>query len=180
MAKKTSTPRASECQIRVRGATAPSGTQWVRIRKGKHSAWLPRFDFMLDVKSLKHRLAAAGLYLGRSEFAELENLVAELSKFPPKNLIETPGWTNGCFALPSGQLFAPKGARAIRLFQPDLRQSDRSGSLGDWLSVVEQLRDQHLAVFMIMAAFVVPIEIAAVSLSCASKLGGRALREVPV
>lgn len=157
MTKQESVVRPARLQIRVRGATAASGSQWVRVRKGRQSVWLPRFDFMLDPRALKHRLAAAGLYLSRSEFVELEKLVAGMSKFPPKNLIEHPGWTNGCFALPNGRLLAPEGSAAVRLFAPDFGRCDSSGTLGEWLRVVEQLRDQHLAVFLLMTAFVAPL-----------------------
>lgn len=157
MAKQESAVPPWKGQIRVRGATAPSGSQWVRVRKAEQSVWLPRFDFMLDHRALKHRLAAAGLYLSRAEFVELEKHVASMSKFPPRNLIEHPGWTNGCFGLPDGRLFAPDGSTAVRLFAPDPGRCDSSGTVEEWLSVVEQLQGQQLAVFLLMAAFVAPL-----------------------
>lgn len=157
MTKKIVTGRARRPRISVRGATAPSGTQWVRIRKGEQFSWVPRYDFMLDTKAVKHRLAASGVYLPRAEFAELEGLVAELSSYPPKNLIEQSGWTTNCFALPNGRIFASAGSRTVRLFEPDPRRCATSGTLAEWLAVVGELRGQHLAVFMLMAAFAAPL-----------------------
>ena len=113
---------------------------------------------MLDIREVKSRLALKEVFIGRREFAEVESKVGALRRFRRRMLMEQSGWTSGCFALPSAQVFAPPGVRATVLFEPMRDKCARAGSLQGWLHhVAEPLRDQSLAMFMLMAAFVAPI-----------------------
>ncbi|WP_118856096.1 DUF927 domain-containing protein [Sphingomonas mesophila] len=160
MSKKSPKGRQSRnLRIRVQGGTAPSRTTWVEVRKGKKRIWIKQADFMTDVSSVKSRLARAGIIiLGASNWNEFMAQVAAVSEFPNRSLVEQSGWSGKCFALQSGQVFAPDGARGICVFDPNPLKCVQSGTLQGWLErVVAPLMGQRLALFMLMVMFVAPI-----------------------
>lgn len=158
MSKRSSSKDTSREQLVVRGATAPSGVQWIKVRQGKKRVWIPRAEFMTNPKQVKVRLASSGIVLMRGAYAKFEQQVDEITRFPSKALIEQPGWSGPCFALPTGEIFTPPGIRAVAVFEPDDGSCARAGTLSDWLrEVADPLAGQDLAVFMLMATFLPPL-----------------------
>lgn len=157
MSKSTRSKVNVAAKFSVRGATAPSGTEFLIVRKAKKSVLLKRADVLSESRALRSRLAVQGMYLSRAEVAELDKFATEVTSLPPKNIIEQPGWTSGSIALPSGQVFAPPGLRFKKAFQLDAPQCRQAGNLDGWLSVVTELNGQNLAVFMLMVGFAAPL-----------------------
>ncbi len=146
-------------RIRVDGGMAPSLTPWVRVRQGKKRIWIKQTDFMTDESKVKRCLAFAGIMiLGTSEWNKFMLQVRCITDFPPRLLVEQPGWNDKCFALQSGQVFAPRNTRGVCVFEPNAHKCLQSGTLEGWRKrVLAPLTGQDLALFMIMIMFVAPI-----------------------
>lgn len=157
MVKKSGSVGTCKPRLRIRGFTALGGNQYLEVRKEGISVLVKRIDVVNEGRSLRARLAARNLYLSRLEITELDRSATEITSFPPKNIIEQPGWTGACFALPNGTVFAPRRVRAKRAFQLDSPRCSQTGDLDGWLAAVRELQGQHLAIFMLMVTFVAPL-----------------------
>ena len=155
----TRTSASNVGDVSVRGATAPSGVKWIKVRQRRNKIWIARSTFMTDPREVKHRLALADIIiLGSAAWSNLMSEVAAVTEFPPRQLLEQPGWTGTCFALPSGQIFAPPRTRPICLFEPNQQKCARAGTLDGWRrEVAEPVAEQMLAVFMLMTPYVAPL-----------------------
>jgi hypothetical protein len=114
---------------------------------------------MTDVQKVKSRLASGGIVIiGTPNWNAFMKQVEQVRAFPPSALAEHPGWNGDCFALQSGQVFAPEGTRAECVFEPNLAKCARSGTMDGWFErVIAPLVGQNLAMFMIMIMFVPPL-----------------------
>lgn len=145
--------------IKITGGKAPSGTEWVSVQQHKNHAWIKVADLMTSDRAVKGRLASAGiLILGTKNWNAFIKQVEDLRKFPRMALVEHPGWNGGCFALQSGQVFAPENAEGVCVFEPDPGKCASSGTLEGWLQrVAVLLNGQSLAMFMLMLMFIAPL-----------------------
>lgn len=138
---------------------APSNTRWVHVLKGDRSAWAPHTGFAVDERGTKALLAQQGLVLPGTSWKAVLEEVSALTEFPPRLLLERPGWTEHSFALPDGTVFSPDCApKPTVTFEPDMSKCHSAGSLRGWLkNVAEPLEGQPLPMFLLMLAFAAPL-----------------------
>lgn len=144
--------------IRTRGATAPSGRPYVWVSACAKTAWIPYSDFGGSGSDARELLAARGIILLKSEWADLQEKVARLKSFPPKPLIEAAGLSKHYYSLVDGTVFGARkedmGSPPIVLFERDRRKVATRGTLQEWMARVgEPLSGQFIATFVLMIMF---------------------------
>jgi len=151
----------------VSSATSPRGEKWMNVRQGQDSAWCPYSSFRGSGSDAMNQLADQGVVAIGSDWKSIRDQAAQLKNFPPKPLIQQPGWSGDHFAMPDGTVFSPKGAsKAIVLFQREPLKCASSGTPKGWRDgVAKPLIGQHLASFMLMTALAPPL------LSLTSRVG---------
>lgn len=146
--------------IEYEGATAPDGVPYVQFKPkylDRAAVWISLDE--LGTKMADDRLRRNKLYMFGDD---LKNALAQAQKvtsFPLMPLIARPGWTGNHFALPSGQVFSPKGSDpAIVLFDPNPRKCISKGKLKAWKDGVSRLAtDQTILTFVLMIPFAGPL-----------------------
>ena len=147
-------------ELIVDGATAPTQVPWIRTFDSAttREAWIPLEEFSDDARLAKARLRKAGLYLFDEELKSWITKAKKVEEFPPRPLIDRPGWSGPYFALPNGEIYSPDGAEvAIILFE---RQFAKCATKGDknWLKGVKRLaRRQPIVTIAVMLPFCAPI-----------------------
>lgn len=107
-------------KIKVIGATSADGTPYVRINACEQKEYVPFADFSGSGALAGDKLVAAKIILLNADWARCRALVEDITKFPPKPIIVSPGWAGADFALPDGTVFSPPGSRSpIVLFRPN-------------------------------------------------------------
>lgn len=145
-------------KIVASGATSADGVPYVRIKACGKVAFIPLADFSGSGRTARDKLEAAQVVLLNSDWARCLVLVDDISKFPPRPIIVTPGWAGDDFALPDGTVFSPPGSRKpIVLFSRLTMKCHQKGSLKGWNKGLEVLVDQALITFLLMAAFAAPL-----------------------
>ncbi len=146
--------------IYVEGCTAPSGTEWVIVHVGERRACVPYPEFRGAGSTAIDSLSEHGVTIvGSAQSRSLIEKVANLTDFPPRDVIENVGW-NGChFALPDGTVFSPEGITPSEvIFARQVERCSERGSLKAWREMMSHhLSDQSIAVFALCLAFVAPI-----------------------
>jgi hypothetical protein len=141
--------------IRLSGLTSPRGDEWIKAKYGKHEAYARHEDFKGSGGAALARLADGGVVIIGSDWRLVQAEVAQLRRFPPRPLIEQPGWSGVHFCFPDGTVISPKGAqRAIVLFAADKRKCVSAGVGFKWRDeVCKPLAGQNLCMFMVMTTF---------------------------
>jgi len=144
----------------LEGATSPTDIPWVRTvdLASEKEAWIPLEDFSDDARPAKARLRKAGIYLFDEAEKEWIRKAKKVEEFPPRPLIDRPGWSGPYFALPNGEIFSPAGAEeAIFLFDPLVGKCAKAGDK-TWLKGVKRLaRAQPIVTFAVMVPFCAPL-----------------------
>ena len=156
---KIAKPKAYQppTQITVRGATSPQGKAYVRVTASGVHAWVPRSAFTGGGGQALTLLKAANMPFLSHEWAQCRKKVAAVESYPLEPLIERPGRNGEYFALPDGTVFSPPGVGTPEvLFQKNANKCARAGTIEMWLEATELLKDQPLATFVLLAAFVPP------------------------
>lgn len=151
----------AKAKILVLGAVAPSGLPYVHVYACGKKAWVPFTAFMGSGMDAARLLASKNIILLKRDFSILVEKVEDLAQFPPRPLIEKPGWSGRFFALPNGKVFGPRGTIGdppTVLFAPVLGKCRARGTLEEWLEhVAMPLIGQRLATFVVMAMFASPL-----------------------
>lgn len=143
--------------IHVSGATAPNGKPYVRIAASKRNAWIAREAFTSAGTEALRVLKAANIPMLPHEWKQCRAKVAELKNFPPKVLIDRPGWNGPHFALADGTVFSASTEEApVVLFHMDSQKCAAAGSIVKWRGITRTLRDQPVAAFVVLAAYAGP------------------------
>ena len=141
-------------KIHVSGATSAGGIPYVKIKACGQKAYVPLADFAGSNTVAREKLVAANIILLKPDWARCVALVEDITKFPPKPIIVSPGWAGADFALPDGTVLSPPGSKApIVLFQANRWKCLEKGSLKGWNKGLAVLADQHLVAFILMATF---------------------------
>jgi len=150
-------PQTTKPRFRVKGQISIQGTRYVMVRQGEAAVRFPLAEFMIDLRSVKAKLATGRVVLIGKAWSAFRDEVAALDDFRQKHLLEEVGWNGNCFGLPDGQVFAPLGTKAVAVYERSYR-CESSGDHQGWMSsVAEPLEGQHLAVFLLTTAFVAPL-----------------------
>jgi hypothetical protein len=158
LCKKWRTVRLSnDKRYLIRGETALNGDRMVGIKHDGCTVHVPYAAFAGGGDASK-RLAEAGIVVIKG-WNDIRDAVDQLRDFPISPLISKVGWTNGYFALPSGEVFSPPGQKkGIALFLPDPAKVAKAGEKRLWFrEVARPLADQTLAAFVLMIAFAPPL-----------------------
>jgi hypothetical protein len=107
----------------------------------------------------QRRLADCGMVIIGGEWAPVRDAVPKLRRFPPRPLVECPGWSGEHFALADGRVFSPTGSDGpIVLFATDKLKCLKAGSPTGWKGgICRPLAGQQLCVFMMCAVFAAPL-----------------------
>lgn len=144
--------------ITVRGATAPNGIPYVRVAASGRHAWIQRGGFSGSGSAALRLLAAQNIPLLASEWTQCRAQVAKLDSYPVTPLIDKPGWNGEHFALPDGTVFSPTAeGKPVVLFPVSTQKCAAAGTLVTWQKLSSLLQDQHLASFVVFAAFAAPL-----------------------
>jgi hypothetical protein len=145
--------------IECKGTTAPSGVPYVCVSACAKRAFVPLSDFKTNAADEK--LAKRNIILLGDDYKSLYRQIERLRDFPPRRLIEQPGWGADYFALPSGATFSPanrSGERPIVLFEKVPGKCRSKGTHYEWLEhVAAPLTGQTLPTFALMAMFAAPL-----------------------
>lgn len=148
-------------KIKVRGATAPSGAPYLYLTACGASAWLHRGLFRGGGRAAEEALAARNIVLLGNEWTTCKSKALKVTEFPPRPLIEHPGWDANYFALADGTVISPPAVspqKPVVLFSPVLGRGRTKGTTEEWLrAVAVPLAGQQLAKFIIMAMFAAPL-----------------------
>ena len=146
--------------LRIKGATTLDGTQFVAVTRGDKTGWISHTAFALETpREIKSKLASQGVVLIGSDWGTVVNQVQALQSFPPRRLIEQPGWTGNHFTMADGSVIGPgKRRKPKALFAGDGFFSSTKGTLGSWRDgVAAPLVGQNLLSFLLMAGFASPL-----------------------
>lgn len=148
-------------KITVRGATAPSGSPYLHLTACGASAWLHRGLFRRGGGAAEEALASRNIVLLGNEWATCKAKALKVRDFPPRPLIEHPGWGVGCFALPDGSVIAARDrskGKHVVLFTPTKGRCRAKSTIDHWLQhVAAPLSGQQLAKFIVMVMFSAPL-----------------------
>lgn len=145
-------------KVKVKGATASDGTPYISVSASTKKVWLPRDAFTGQGTDALARLKSAGMPLLKAEWSQVLHLVGNLKVYPPKPLIDRPGWNGPHFALADGTVFSPtKGHKPVVLFRKNLQKCAHAGTIAGWRATTAMLENQPLASFILMAAFSAPL-----------------------
>ena len=152
------TKQSTQRQLTVKGAVSSSGKRYITVREGKTRVRFALTDMVIEPKKVRATLANAGIILFGRAYSALQQEVEAIEHFAPKNLLERAGWNGECFGMPDGQVFAPRGHKAVALYPIDRDRCAQAGTLDTWLAkVAEPVAGQTIAEFVLMAAFCGPI-----------------------
>jgi nitrate reductase NapE component len=153
-------------QLGTRGITGPSGAQYVQISHGTCTVCLPLARIVLDERGARKALLDQGIpVVSAAVWRRLIDKVECVREFPIEPLVEKVGWNGKTFALPDGTIF-PVGQETPAAIEVHKRKCAQRGKFKHWYSrVAAPLERQHLATFLMMAAFAPPI------LSLADRVG---------
>jgi hypothetical protein len=144
--------------IAVSGGTAPDGTPYLRISAAGRHTWIPREAFTGKGSAALAKLKAAGIPLLQDEWRQCADKVANLDAYPPKPLMDQPGWNGPChYALPDGTRF-PKNDKnkPVVLFHGNSDKCAARGTIQEWRKITSFLKDQQVATFILCAGYAGP------------------------
>jgi hypothetical protein len=154
---ENSSPYEAPLEVTVSGATAPDGKPYICITSSGRYVWIPRSAFTGSGSEALKKLNAANIPLLASEWAECRAKVAALTTYPFKALIARPGWNGTHFALPDGTVFSPQAADdAVVMFAINKQKCAAAGTVSAWRGTTSLLKDQPVATFVMLTAFVGP------------------------
>lgn len=148
--------------VSITGLTSVNGTQLLKIKYGRNSGYVRRTDFvMLDRAQVRRNLVGSGVvFTSNNDWNETVGGIEAVTAFPPKPLIDHPGWSGSYYAEATGFVHSPTGIKRGRaIFAPRSAANDNvAGTHEQWLDqIAAPLAGQHLPMLFVLAALASPV-----------------------
>lgn len=149
--------------LKLSGATAPDGRPWIKFasRDDDRQVWVPLQEVLGKPAQAQKRLEVGNLLLYGEAWQKAREQADAMRDFPPRALIERPGWSPPYFALPSGEVFSPdRSTEAVVLFVRDAYRCavQGKGQHKAWLKAIAAIASkQPLVTFTLMLPFAGPL-----------------------
>jgi hypothetical protein len=143
----------------VSGATSLDGNQLFRIQYLNRFGYIPQVEFVSNKARARDGLAKDNVLItSDQDWRAIIAALEDIDDFPPKLLLETPGWTAGYFAEASGKVYSPTGKKRARsIFKSAVPRPVR-GTLAEWLREVgTPLTGQNLPIIAVLGALAAPL-----------------------
>jgi hypothetical protein len=143
----------------IEGKTGASETEYVLIKQRNKAAWLATDLFSPNPGPGFEALKARGIKVFTSkQKSDLVDHINRCTSFPPGELVERIGHDKFGFGYPDGRVFSVSTPPPPVTYTAGAVCVTQRGSLEEWKSEVASfVRDQHLPVFCLMAAFAAPL-----------------------
>ena len=146
----------SRRKTKVKGVQTLNGTQYVHIKYGQNSAYVPYAMFVGEKAEARNILKQQGvLVIQDRDWSAIIEAVDQIPKFKKRPLIEKSGWTSPYFAFRDGTVVGPPNApEAIAIFPKVETSSCNLGSLAEWKTKIAiPIVGQHLLMVAVLASF---------------------------
>ena len=143
-------------KAKVAGVTTLDGTQYVHIKYGQNSAYVPYAMFVGEKADARNILKQQGvLVIQDRDWSAIIEAVDKISKFKQRPLIEKTGWTGLYFAFRDGTVVGPPNSpKAIAIFPKMEGSSCKLGTLDEWkILIATPIVGQHLLMVAVLAGF---------------------------
>mgnify|MGYP005991642759 CR=1 FL=1 len=136
-----------------------SGTPVYAVKSGRRTCYLLQRSLVSNHGDAKDQLADQGIaIINTKDWNALKESFSIIQRFRRAPLLETPGWTGGYYALPSGKVFSPKDAdRGTAIFAARRAFVAKKGTLKGWREqIATPLTGQVIPMIAVLAALAAP------------------------
>ena len=148
-------------RVIIRGCTSLSGERYFKINYRGRSAYVAQGLFVAEKVEARKGLRASGVTITSDpDWRAIVQAIEDVKRFPPRPLLDKPGWIDGYYAEANGYVHTPRGKpRGKSIFPPMITAgAGIPGSHQEWLSrVALPLTGQNLPIFFVLLALASPL-----------------------